>query len=92
MQSSFLKSGSTLAIFNLAGKIPFTRDWLVISVSGFIKAGLNLLNSFTEIPLIPAEFLVRKDDRCFRTLFLLTNVKENDVTTRFLKLGILSFI
>ena len=34
----------------------------MISVSGFIKAGLNVLNSFTEIPSIPAEFLVRRDD------------------------------
>ena len=57
----------------------------MISVSGFIKAGFNFLNSFTEIPSIPAEFLVRKDDQCFRTLFLLTNVKENNVSTRILR-------
>ena len=78
-----MKSGSTLAIFNLAGKIPVTRDWLMISVSGFIKAGLNVLNSFTEISSTPAEILVRKDDRCLRTLVLLTNENENDVSTRF---------
>ena len=74
-----------MAIFNLARKIPVTRDWLMISVSGFIKAGLNVLNSFIEIPSTPAEFLVRKDDRCLRTLVLLTNEKENDVSTRFLR-------
>ena len=74
-----------MVIFNLAGKIPVTRDWLMISVSGFIKAGLNVLNIFTEIPSTPAEYLVRKDDRCLRTLVLLTNVKENDVSIRFLR-------
>ena len=34
---------------------------------------------------MPAEFLVRKDDKCFRTSFSLTNVKEKDVSIRFLK-------
>ena len=34
---------------------------------------------------MPAEFLVRKDDKSFRTSFSLTNVKEKDVSIRFFK-------
>ena len=32
---------------------------------------------------MPAEFLVRKDGKCFRTSFSLTNVKDKDVSIRF---------
>ena len=80
-----LKSGNPLAIFNLVGKIPVTRDWLIINVNGLIKAELNFFNSFTEIPSMPEEFLIRKDDKCFRTSFSLTNVAEKDVSIRFFK-------
>ena len=57
----------------------------MINVRGFIRAELNLLKSLTEIPSTPAEFLVRREDKCFSTSFSLTNLKSNDTSTRFLR-------
>ena len=56
----------------------------MINVRGFIRAELNIFKSLTEIPSAPAEFLVRREDKCFNTSFSLTNFKSNDTSTRFL--------
>ena len=57
----------------------------MINVRGFIRTELNLLKSLTEIPSTPAEFLVRREDKCFSTSFSLTNLKSNDISTHFLR-------
>ena len=48
----------------------------MINVGGFIKAGLNFLKSLTEIPSMPAEFLVHRKDKYFNTSFSVTKVKS----------------
>ena len=57
----------------------------MINVTGFIRAELNLLKSLAEIPSTPAEFLVRREDKCISTSFSLTNLKSNDTSTRILR-------
>ena len=57
----------------------------MINVRGFIRAERNLLKSLTEIPSTSAEFLVRREDKCFSTSFSLANLKSNDTSTRFLR-------
>ena len=57
----------------------------MINVMGRIRAELSLLRSLTEIPSTPAEFLVRREDKCFSMSFSLTNLNSNDTSTRFLR-------
>ncbi len=51
--SSFLKSGITLAIFNLSGNIPVFSISLIITVIGLINAPLILFNNFDDNPSKP---------------------------------------
>ena len=48
VRSSFLCNGITLATFNLSGKIPVTRDWLIMSVIDGNMGECIVLSNLTE--------------------------------------------
>ena len=57
---SVLYNGMTFATFDLSGKIPVVRDWLIIIAIGATKAGAKNLSNTTDIPSGPAKGFERK--------------------------------
>ena len=74
-----MNRGKTFANFSLLGNIPIVSDWLIIKVKGFVNTGARLFNNLTEIPSIPVEVLVRKDNEVLFTSSWVTKVKLKDV-------------
>ena len=53
VSSSLLCIGTTLAIFNLSGKISFVKHWLKVNVTGLHISFLIGFNRIGDIPSTP---------------------------------------
>ena len=87
-----MNRGKTLAIFNLVGNIPVAKDWFILTDNGFVRAGLRNFKIFVEMPSIPNDVLVFRDEMCVSISLWSTRVKEKDVIIRCVRYELNAFL